>query len=147
MGFDDMLGAFRISGTGMRAERKRMEIISNNIANANSTRTPEGGAYRRKEVVFSAILKQQEATGQGAKRAHNLGGVETVGIVEDMTEQPRVHNPGHPDADADGFVTMPNVNLPLEMVNLVTATRAYEANLKVANAFQSMAEQSFQLLK
>ena len=145
MGFDEMLGAFRISGTGMRAERQRMEVISNNIANANSTRTPEGGAYRRKEVVFEAVLK--EAAGQDMQRAHHLGGVRSLGVVEDLTEQPKVYNPGHPDADADGFVTMPNVNLPLEMVNLVTATRAYEANLRVANSFQSMAEQSFQLLK
>jgi flagellar basal-body rod protein FlgC len=145
MNFDHMLGPMGISATGMRAERMRMEVISNNIANANSTRTPEGGPYRRKDVVFESVLKNEQL--KAANRAHHLGGVKSLGMVEDQTELPRVHNPGHPDADADGFVTMPNVNLPIEMVNLVTATRAYEANLKAAQAFQQMTEQALELLK
>jgi flagellar basal-body rod protein FlgC len=147
MSFDHMLGSLSISGTGMKAERLRMEVLANNIANANSTRTPEGGPFRRKEVVFEAVLRNAQHRSFDQVGAKHMGGVNVLGIVEDDAEMPRVHNPGHPDADADGFVTMPNVNLPIEMVNLVTATRAYEANLKAAQSMQQMADQSFSLLQ
>ena len=147
MSFNHILRTGGISASGMRAERLRMELIANNIANANSTRTPEGGAYRRKDLVFESVLDRAQATGATAKRGKHLGGVRSLGVVSDFSEMPQVYNPGHPDANADGFVTMPNVNLPVEMVNLVTATRAYEANLKAASAFQQMAEQSFNLLR
>ena len=147
MSFDHLLGSMAISGTGMKAERFRMEVLANNIANANSTRTPEGGPYRRKEVVFEAVLRNAQHRMFDAEGARHMGGVNVLGIVEDDAEMPRVYNPGHPDADDEGFVTMPNVNLPIEMVNLVTATRAYEANLKAAQAMQQMAEQSFTLLQ
>ena len=146
MFLDHLLSAGGISGSGMKAERLRMEVIANNIANANSTRTPEGGPFRRKEVVFEAILQNAQQKSFDPARGRNFGGVEAVDIVEDLTEMPRIHNPGHPDADEEGFVTMPNVNLPIEMVNLVTATRAYEANLKAAQTMTEMAEQSFNLL-
>lgn len=147
MAFDHLLTSMKISGTGMKAERLRMEVIANNIANANSTRTPEGGAYRRKEVVFEAVLRQAQQAMFDPKRGRNLGGVKVLDVVDDRTEMPRIYNPGHPDADKEGFVTMPNVNLPIEMVNLVTATRAYEANLKTAQAMNEMAENSFSLLR
>ncbi len=110
-------------------------------------RTPEGGAYRRKDMVFEAVLDRAAMTGEASKRGKQLGGVRTLGAVDDQSEMPQVYNPGHPDANADGFVTMPNVNLPVEMVNLVTATRAYEANLKAAQTFREMAEQSFNLVR
>lgn len=147
MSFDHLLSANGISASGMRAERMRMELIANNIANANSTRTPEGGAYRRKDMVFEAVLDRAAATGVEGKRGKHLGGVRTLGSVDDQSEMPQVYNPGHPDANPEGFVTMPNVNLPIEMVNLVTATRAYEANLKAAQAFREMAEASFNLVR
>ena len=146
MGFDASLGAFDISASGMSAEQFRMEIVANNIANASVTRTPEGGAYRRKEVVFEAAMKHAAANSNGYDQS-GLAGVRVVDVINDRSEMPRVLNPGHPDADADGFVTMPNVNLPIEMVNLITATRAYEANLKAAQSFVEMNQQALSIVR
>jgi flagellar basal-body rod protein FlgC len=141
MAFDDIFAATNISASGSSAERLRMEVVANNIANAFSTRTPEGGPYRRKEVVFAAVLNDRLHAGSG------LGGVEAVDIVEDPSDFIRVYNPGHPDADRDGYVNMPNVQLPAEMVNLITASRAYEANLKVLQAFRQTAEQALTIAR
>lgn len=149
MGFETSLAAFNISASGMTAERLRMEVVANNIANASVTRTPEGGPYRRKDVVFETALNPA-APGHGPAGAHEtsgLAGVRAVGIVEDGSELPRRYEPGHPDADPDGFVTMPNVNLPVEMVNLITATRAYEANLKAAQSFIDMNQQALTIVR
>ena len=115
MGFEDMLGATNISSSGCSAERLRMEIVANNIANANSTRTADGGPFRRQDVVFAAVLDQRM---HGTQVAGRYGGVRVVDVINDMSELPRIFNPGHPDADSNGFVTMPNVQLPTEMVNL-----------------------------
>lgn len=146
MGFDNSLGAFNISASGLTAERMRMEVVANNIANASTTRTPEGGAYRRKDVIFETAMA--EGPGPcGTVETSGLAGVRTVGIVDDMSEMPRRYEPGHPDADVEGFVTMPNVNLPMEMVNLITATRAYEANLKAAQNFVDMNQQALQIVR
>lgn len=142
MPFSNLFAASAISGTGLSAERFRMEVIANNIANANSTRTANGGAFRRQDVVFAEVLGRA-GPGGGA----TLGGVEAVDVVEDPTELPRVYLPGHPDADAEGMVTMPNVNLPIEMTNLLTATRAYEANLRAAQTFRTMNEQALLMLR
>lgn len=142
MPFSDVFSSMRISGTGLVAERLRMEVIANNIANANSTQSANGGPFRRQEVVFAELVGRAGSTG-----TPSLGGVEAVDIVEDPSELPRVHMPGHPEADADGFVRMPNVNLPVEMVNLITAARAYEANLKAAQTFRQMNEQALSLLR
>src|SRR3954454_4919201 len=124
MPFSDLFAASAISGSGMSAERFRMEVIANNIANASATRSANGGPFRRQDVGFSEVLG-------GAVRPGglpDLRGVEGVELVDDPPELPRVYMPGHPDADAEGFVHMPNVQLPLEMVNMMTAARAYEAN-------------------
>src|SRR5262245_56520763 len=145
MGFDQMFASTNISASGLTAERFRMEVLAHNIANANSTRSPNGGAYRRQNVVFASVLNEQ--IGRSSIDTAKLGGVQVVGVVDDTSELPRVHNPGHPDADADGFVVMPNVYLPVEMVNLVTASRAYEANLRVLQSFRQMAEQSLTLAR
>lgn len=143
MPFNTLFAAGAISGTGMSAERFRMEVIANNIANANSTRSANGGPFRRQDVVFAEVLGGQlRPAGAPA-----LGGVEATEVVEDPTELPRVYNPGHPDADAEGFVRMPNVQLPIEMVNLLTASRAYEANLRAAQTFRQMNEQALTLLR
>lgn len=143
MPFSTALGAGAISGSGMSAERFRMEVIANNIANANSTRSANGGPFRRQDVVFAEVLGATAGTGAPAA----LGGVQAVELVEDPTELPRVYTPGHPDADAEGFVRMPNVQLPIEMVNLLTASRAYEANLRAAQTFRQMNEQALSLLR
>jgi flagellar basal-body rod protein FlgC len=124
-----------------------MEVVANNIANASVTRTAEGGPYRRKDVVFETAMSHNTNFQNGHAATSGLGGVNVVGIIDDPSELQRVYNPAHPDADPDGFVNLPNVNLPIEMVNLITATRAYEANLKAAQAFADMSQQAIGLLK
>jgi flagellar basal-body rod protein FlgC len=145
MAFDQVLSATNISSSGLAAERLRMEVIANNIANAHSTRIPGGGVFRRQDVVFTAAMR--ENLGKGAAGRENLGGVEVHSVVEDKTTLPRIYEPGHPDAGEDGFVVMPNVFLPVEMVNLMTASRAYEANLNVLKSFRQMSDQSLSLLR
>ncbi|HEX4612120.1 MAG TPA: flagellar basal body rod protein FlgC [Urbifossiella sp.] len=143
MAFPDLFSGFAVSGSGMTAERLRMEVVANNIANAHSTRSANGGPFRRQDVVFAEVLG-------GAVRPGglpDLRGVRAVDVVEDPSELPRVYTPGHPDADAEGFVRMPNVQLPIEMVNLITAARAYEANLRAAQTFRQMNEQALGLLR
>jgi flagellar basal-body rod protein FlgC len=147
MGFDTSLAAFNISASGLTAERLRMEVVANNIANAAVTRTPEGGPYRRKDVVFETAVNTAGPGPRGPMDSSGLAGVRAVGIVEDTSELPRRYDPGHPDADPDGFVTMPNINLPIEMVNLITATRAYEANLKAAQSFIDMNQQALAIMR
>jgi flagellar basal-body rod protein FlgC len=141
MPFGNLFAASAISGTGLSAERYRMEVIANNIANAHSTKSANGGPYRRQEVVFT------EALGRAVGGHPALGGVEVVELVEDPTELPLVYMPGHPEADANGMVRMPNVNLPLEMVNLLTASRAYEANLRASQTFRTLNEQALILIR
>jgi flagellar basal-body rod protein FlgC len=143
MAFDDLLVSGNISASGMSAERLRMEVIANNVANAMATRSPSGGPYRRQDVVFESVLRDAAYDSPTA----TLGGVRVVGVEDDPSELPRVHDPGHPDADSDGFVSMPNVFLPIEMVNLMTASRAYEANLKVLQTLRQQLEQTLVLLR
>lgn len=145
MPFDEMLSVTSISASGLSAERLRLEVVANNIANAFSTRSADGGPFRRREVVFAAVLNQHLRP--GVPGSDRLGGVRVLGIEEDLSSFNRVHNPGHPDADGEGYVLMPNVQLPVEMVNLITASRAYEANLKVLQSFRQMAEQSLSLAR
>ena len=131
------------AASGLTAERLRMDVISNNIANANTTRTENGGAYHRRYVVFSPRDRQpnsfekalMEATG-GRKTVGE--GVRAVAIMEDQQQGPLVYEPGHPDANADGYVEKPNVNIVTEMVDMITAHRAYEANTTTINAAKSM---------
>jgi len=124
--------SFDISASGLSAQRARLDVIANNIANVETTRTPEGGPYRRQQVVF-------------ASRGGNPGGVDMVGLVPDSREPRRVYQPGHPDADADGFVAYPNVSIVEEMVDLVSATRSYEANAAAFVAAKAMAQQALEL--
>ena len=145
MTFGKILSGMEISASGLTGERLRMEIAANNIANIDSTMTPEGGPYQRKQVTFAAAM--ENAMWGGANEVGDLYGVEVMGITADTTPGPSVHNPSHPHADADGYVTMPNVNISHEMVDLVTASRAYEANLKSLETFRQMAEQSLSLLR
>jgi flagellar basal-body rod protein FlgC len=145
MTFDDMMGAANISASGLSAERLRMEVVANNIANAYSTRTPGGGPFRRQDVVFATVLKDRLRGGPHGKAA--LAGVEAVDVVDDPSDFNRVFNPGHPDADSDGNVSMPNVRLPVEMVNLITASRAYEANVKALQLYRQMLEQALTIAR
>jgi flagellar basal-body rod protein FlgC len=145
MAFGKILSGMEISASGLTGERLRMEVAANNIANIDSTMTPEGGPYQRKQVTFAAAM--ENAMWGGSNEVGDLYGVEVVGITEDTTPGPSVHNPSHPHADANGYVKMPNVNISHEMVDLVTASRAYEANLKSLETFRQMAEQSLSLLR
>lgn len=139
MGVNPLFGSMSISASGMSAERLRMEIIANNLANAQSTRGPDGKPFRRQEVIF-------ESVGAG-KGPGQYGGVRAVDVVDDPSPYQRVYMPGHPQADDTGHVEMPNVELPKEMVNLMTAMRSYEANLKAAQAFKQMNEQALVLMR
>lgn len=126
-----------------------METVANNIANANSTRSAEGGPYRRKQLVFSAMVDGQRGIGGASSSQHPSGmqGVQVVSQESDQSAFPEVYNPGHPDADQNGMVKMPNVKLPNEMVDLITASRSYEANLKALTSFKEMVEQTLSLLR
>lgn len=136
------LSASQVSASGLSAERKRMEVVANNIANAHSTRTPDGSAFRRRDIVFAAAMDSKDPFA-----ANGLNGVKVVSVQEDNSPLPQVYNPGHPDADDKGMVTMPNVSIPNEMVDMMTASRAYEANLKMLTTFREMAEQTLSLLR
>lgn len=132
------------SASGLTAERLRMDVISNNIANANTTRTERGGAYHRRFVVFEPREREPKAFEQTLMRAigltrHTGEGVRAVSIMEDDMQGPLVYEPGHPDANADGYVEKPNVNIVNEMVDMITAQRAYEANSTAITAAKAMA--------
>lgn len=145
MSLSRILSTPNISASGLAAERQRMEVIANNIANAHSTRSIDGGPYRRQQMLFAEAL---DGAAQGRNVAPgSLQGVRILGVEPDQTELPKVYDPGHPDADADGFVQMPNVSLPNEMVDLITASRAYEANLKALHLYRQMTEQALALLR
>lgn len=131
-----VFNTMRISATGLTAERLRMDTIASNIANATTTRTEDGGPYRRKVAVFREDL-DRVINSQGASKV-KLGGVKAVTIEDDQSPFKRVYDPGNPDADEEGYVLMPNVNILNEMVDMIVATRAYEANVTAMNATKSM---------
>jgi flagellar basal-body rod protein FlgC len=144
-----MFGAIDSAASGLTAERLRMDVISNNIANANTTRTAEGGPYRRELVVFEPrsaensfanVLSSQ--MGQGQEQ-----GVRVTGITKDDSPLRMVYDPSHPDANATGYVAMPNVNVVTEMVDMITASRSYEANVTVINSAKTMAAKALDIGK
>jgi flagellar basal-body rod protein FlgC len=142
----DFFSSMDISASALTAERTRMNLISGNLANANSTRTADGGPYKRKDAVFGA---RQTSPSFGATLsrigAATPSGVEVSQIVED-TSPPRLqYDPNHPDADAKGYVAMPNVNVMEEMADMIVATRAYEANITAAQAAKAMALKALEL--
>lgn len=128
-----------ISASALTAERTRMNLISSNLANANSTRTVEGGPYKRKDAVFSSTLDKAEA---------KMGsGVEVVEIIEDQSLPRLQYDPGHPDANSQGYVAYPNVNVVEEMADMMAATRAYEANLTAMKAGMSLQMKALEISK
>jgi flagellar basal-body rod protein FlgC len=148
-------GALDISASGLSAERMRMDVTSENLANAQTTRTANGGPYRRKDVVletagqngFQSALTAAAGNVPGAPAAQQAGGVQVAGIVEDQSAPRRIYDPGHPDADAQGYVSMPNVNPVTEMVDLISASRAYEANVTAMQTAKQMFTKTFELLR
>ena len=138
--------SMRIGLSALTAQRLRLDTISNNIANAETTRTAEGGAYKREDVVFAtrdrssflpALVLAQRNTGNSGLLP--MDGVQVARITQDETPGPRVYDPTHPDADADGYVTYPNVNIVTEMTNMLSASRSYEAGLAVIDMAKRMA--------
>jgi len=144
----DFFSAINVSSTALTAERTRMNLISSNLANANSTRTPEGGPYKRKDAVFSATPMQnrfnRELDGASAKEVRQ---VEVTRIIEDQNPPRLQFDPGHPDANPQGYVAMPNVNVVEEMADMIGATRAYEANVTAVQAAKSMAMKTLEISK
>lgn len=138
--FNNLFSAANISASGMSAERMRMEIVANNIANANSTRSADGNPYRRQQLVFS------EALGSANGSTAGLNGVRVVGRQADDSPFPEIYAPHHPDA-VNGYLKTSNVKLPNEMVDLIVASRSYEANLKALSSFKEMVEQTLSLLR
>ncbi len=128
---------FSISASGLEAQRIRMNIIASNLANAQSTHTPDGGPYRRKDVVFSEVLDNA--------MENNASAVEVREIVEDRRPFQVVFDPQHPDANEEGYVQLPNVNLLEEMVNMISASRSYEANVTAVNSAKTMAQKALEI--
>ncbi|MTI65726.1 MAG: flagellar basal body rod protein FlgC [Firmicutes bacterium] len=136
--------SMRISASGLSAERLRMDTISSNIANATTTRTENGDPYRRKVAIFEESLKREVNKVSGESEIISQG-VKASGVVEDKSPFKRVYNPKHPDADENGYVEMPNVNILNEMVDMMAATRAYEANVTAMNATKNMYMKALQI--
>jgi flagellar basal-body rod protein FlgC len=148
-----MFDALNVSATGLTAERLRMDVTAENLANAQTTRGADGQPYRRKEVVLSEVqsggfgAQLAKAVGAGSASGSQPGGVEVAGITQDQTPGKLVYDPGHPDADAKGYVRMPNVDTVAEMVDLISASRAYEANVTAMNAAKQMFTKTLDLLR
>lgn len=134
MEINSSFGPIDIALSGMQAQNKSIGVISSNVANAQSTDNGDGSPYRRLEAIFKAADDE-------------IGGVTLDEIAADMSELPRILKPGHPDADKQGYVAMPNVDLPIEMVNLTMAARAYQANVAVMKRYQRMVESTLELLR
>jgi len=133
MKVDGIFGPIDISVSGLRAQGKQLEVISSNVANARTTDAGKGEPYRRLEAMFKAEEEN--------------GGVNLQKIMKDMSEFPRIFDPGNPEADEEGYVELPNVNLPIEMMNLTIATRAYQANASVLKRYQQMVDTTLELLR
>ena len=149
MGF---FGSMNVSATGLTAQRFRMDIISQNIANVDTTRTEDGTPYKRKITLFeerssnpgfSEILNRTMSL-SGAEYGN---GVRVSRVVEDQSEGTKVYEPSHPDADAEGYVMKPNVNIVNEMGNMIAASRSYEANLTAMNATKAMLTKTLEISK
>ena len=144
----DFFSSMNVSSSALTAERTRMNLISSNLANANATRTPEGGPYKRKDAVFAATPVESRFT----KALDNATGrevrqVEVMQIIEDQNQPRMQFDPGHPDANPQGYVAMPNVNVVEEMADMINATRTYEANVTAVQAAKSMALKTLEISK
>ena len=142
----DFFSAMDLSASALTAERTRMNLISSNLANVNSTRTAEGGPYKRKDAVFSTTpASPRFSETLNRFRGNPPAGVEVTQIVEDDSPPRLQYDPNHPDADAKGFVALPNINVVEEMADMIIASRAYEANITAAQAAKGMALKTLEL--
>jgi len=142
----DFFSAMQVSASGLGAQRTRMNVASSNLANAETTSGPDGGPYKRRDV---ALASQPAAGGIAGARASGADPgvfeVKVQGIVEDQAEPRLEYDPGHPDADADGYVAYPNVNMVEEMVDMITASRAYEAGVTALDTAVALAERAISI--
>ena len=140
------LDALHTSASGLSAQRLRMNLISSNLANVNTTRTEDGGPYRRKDAVFEAKASQPDFRQELEKRLDEANvGVEVTEIRDDERPPILKFDPTHPDADGEGFVALPNINVVEEMVNMISATRSYEANVTAIRATKEMASDALDI--
>ena len=142
-----LLSALSVSSSGMAAQRTRAEVLVENIANAETTRTPDGGPYRRKDAIFSSQAVPSPFASELDSELNGLTGVSVSGISIDSREPERRYMPGHPDADPDGYVKMPRMNPAEDMVDLMGASRSYEANVSAISAIKDMIQRSIDLLR
>jgi flagellar basal-body rod protein FlgC len=142
----DFFSSMRVSASGLDAQMKRMNTISSNIANAETTRTSEGGPYKRRDPLLASETDRESFDEILANRMdESVQGVRVEDIVEDERPPRMVYNPSHPDADPQGYVAMPNVNTVEEMANMIAAQRSYEANVTSMNAAKSMAQKALEI--
>ena len=144
-----MFEILKTSGSALTAQRLRMDVIASNLANAEATSTPEGGPYKRERVVFAPMMRDSlsklNASSNSIATGATPGGVEVKGILEDTDEPRMVYDPTHPDANDEGFVAFPNVDLVTEMTDMLSASRSYEANITVLNVAKNMAQRALDL--
>jgi len=137
-----LITAMDVNASGLTAQRRRVELSSANLANSQTTRTDEGGPYRRKDVVFETASFQDSLS---AAMTNGVQGVQVSDVVEDQTPFDRRYEPGHPDADKDGYVSYPNVNVMAEMANLVSASKSYEANISAIGIVKAMIARTLEI--
>lgn len=137
--------SMQINTSGLNLERLKLDVISSNITNANTTRTPEGGPYLKKEVTFEESIKRQQSYFTGQPAQNQSFGVRSTGIIENDANIKMVFEPDHPDANEEGYVAYPNVDMADEMIDLMTTMRAYDANVTAMNASKAMLNKALQI--
>lgn len=148
-----LFSVLSVSASGMAAQRQRAELLVQNLANSETTRTPEGGPYRRRDAIFESAPQNSpfgsvfQAAFQNGVEAGAVEGVQVAEVIEDPSEGQKRYEPGHPDADPDGYVTYPNINPAEDMVDLLSAQRGYEGNVAAMSAVKDMIQHSIDLLK
>ena len=143
-----LLSALSVSASGLSAQRARAELLVENLANAETTRTPEGGPYRRKDAIFSSAPQSSPFSAEFQREMGGYAnGVEVSEVYEDQREPEKRFLPGHPDADASGYVAFPRINPAEDMVDLIAASRGYHANVSAMSAVKDMIQKSIDLLR
>jgi flagellar basal-body rod protein FlgC len=142
-----LFSALSVGASGMAAQRARAEVLVENLANAETTRTPEGGPYRRKDLVFESSAVDSPFASVFSSELQSMGGVAVAGVITDMSDPERRYVPGHPDADKDGYVAFPKINPAEDMVDLMGAARSYGANVAAISAVKDMIQRSLDLAR
>ena len=142
-----LFSVLSVGASGMAAQRARAEVLVENLANAETTRTPEGGPYRRKDLVFESTTVDAPFASVFSSQLQSMNGVAVSGVVTDMSEPERRYLPGHPDADKDGYVAFPKINPAEDMVDLMSAARSYGANVSAIAAVKDMIQRSLDLAR